>query len=97
MKPLKSEIRLGEDREYTGVDRYRICNLRDLGAIKVVLVSGKRDSQHAFWKEMLEQYHYLHSVKLYGQQLKYLIESERLGWIGAMAFSSASWKSKTTR
>lgn len=41
---------------------------------------------------MLERRHYLNSAKLYGQQIKYLIKSVRYGWIGALAFSSASWR-----
>ena len=58
----------------------------------MVLVFGKKDTRYGDWKEMLEEHHYLRSAKLYGQQIKYLIESTEVGWIGAMAFSSAAWR-----
>lgn len=84
----------GGQRGYSGGGRCRVTSLWDLGKIGLVLVSGKSDSKHSIWKEILEEHHYLHSAKLYGQQIKYLIESEEEGWIGAMSFSSASWKVK---
>ncbi|MBI4707707.1 MAG: DUF4338 domain-containing protein [Candidatus Omnitrophica bacterium] len=43
---------------------------------------------------MIEKRHYLKTTKLYGQQLKYLIKSVSYGWIGALAFSSGSWRLK---
>ena len=41
---------------------------------------------------MLEEHHYLHAAKLYGQQIKYLVRSSEIGWIGAMSFSSSAWR-----
>jgi len=49
-------------------------------------------TQRGVWKGMLEDHHYLHRAKLYGKQIKYLVESTEFGWIGARAFSSAAWR-----
>ncbi len=68
--------------------------LWELGEIGLVLVRGRNDSNYSIWKEMLEEYHYLHSAKLYGQQVKYLVRSAEVGWIGAMSFSSSAWRVK---
>ncbi len=78
-----------EDKKPNGL---KVQRLEELGKIEVVLISGKRDSGYAEWKEMLEECHYLHSSKLFGQQIKYLVKSARYGWIGALAFSSAAWR-----
>lgn len=68
--------------------------LWELGEIEVVLVRGRNDPNYSVWKELLEEYHYLHSAKLYGQQIKYLVRSAEVGWIGVMSFSSSAWRVK---
>ena len=78
-----------EDKKPKGL---KVQRLEELGKIEVVLISGKKDPSYVEWKEMLEERHYLHSSKLFGQQIKYLVKSLRYGWIGALAFSSATWR-----
>jgi len=75
-----------------GERRYQEYDLRELGEIGIVLVRGKKDCNYRIWKEMLEEHHYLRSAKLYGQQIKYLVRSAEVGWIGAMSFSSSAWR-----
>lgn len=70
----------------------KVQRLGDLGEIDVILISGEKDPNYAKWKEMIETRHYLHSSKLFGQQIKYLVKSLRYGWIGALAFASAAWR-----
>lgn len=70
----------------------KVQRLEELGEIEVELISGKKDPGYVDWKELLEERHYLHSSKLFGQQIKYLVKSLRYGWIGALAFSSAAWR-----
>jgi hypothetical protein len=41
---------------------------------------------------MMGSYHYLGSGPLCGHQMKYLIESNRYGYVGGFAFSSAAWR-----
>ncbi|MEP9409789.1 MAG: IS4 family transposase [Candidatus Brocadia sp.] len=79
---------------YTGERRYQEYELWELGEIGIVMVRGENDLNYSIWKEMVEEYHYLHSAKLYGQQIKYLVKSSEVGWIGAMSFSSSAWRVK---
>ena len=65
--------------------------LEQLGQIKIILVKNKNDQNHTVWKRMMEDRHYLRSGKLFGRQLRYLVESSEHGWIGGFGFSSASW------
>jgi hypothetical protein len=42
----------------------------------------------------MERFHYLGKGPLCGAQIRYLIESSRYGWVGALAFSAAQWRLK---
>jgi hypothetical protein len=65
-----------------------------LGGVDLVLV-GSRDSKISRqWNVLMETYHYLGSGPLCGAQLRYLIGSERYGWLGGLAFSAAAWAVK---
>jgi hypothetical protein len=68
--------------------------LGELGEIKIVHVLDYKDINYEQWKEMISERHYLKSHKLYGQQIKYLVQSPIYGWIGALSFGSASWSLK---
>lgn len=91
MIPTKTPISNENYFEY-GKNRLRVANLKDFGEIEIILVTGWEDPNYTIWKEMIERHHYLHSAKLYGQQMKYLVESKEYGWIGALAFSSGAWR-----
>ncbi len=66
--------------------------LPELGEIKIIKVSNRYSKSHRTWKEMMNRYHYLGSGSLCGHQMRYLIESERYGYIGGLAFSSSAWR-----
>ena len=68
------------------------CTLEDLGKIELVRINGATDENYKIWKFLIEKYHYIGHGKLYGLQIRYLIRSEHLGWIGAMSFSSPAWR-----
>src|SRR5436309_8191234 len=42
----------------------------------------------------MERYHYLGSGPLCGAQLRYLMRSEKHGWVGGLSFSAAAWSVK---
>lgn len=66
--------------------------LKDFQPIELVAIgSGDREAS-GIWNELMERYHYLGSGPLCGAQLRYLIRSEKYGWIGALAFSAAAWR-----
>ena len=92
MMPKVSQSEGGGYGGYTGEGRDKERSLWELGEIGLVLVRGRNDSKYCIWREMLEEHHYLHSAKLYGQQIKYLVRSSEVGWIGAMSFSSSAWR-----
>lgn len=68
------------------------CDLQELGGIGLVRIHNAKDANYVVWKMLIEKYHYLGCGKLYGLQMRYLINSERYGWIGAMSFSSPAWR-----
>lgn len=66
--------------------------LTELGEVEVVPVAS-RDSQAArVWNGLLEHYHYLGRGPLCGAQIRYLVRSQRHGWVGALSFSGATFQ-----
>jgi hypothetical protein len=67
------------------------CSLPELGQITVSPVSSRYCKESKIWFALLDQYHYLGSGPLCGAQLRYIVKSSIHGYLGALAFSSASW------
>jgi hypothetical protein len=42
----------------------------------------------------MTRFHYLGKGPLRGAQIRYLVQSSVHGWLGALAFSSATWRLK---
>ncbi len=61
-----------------------------MGALELLEV-GRNDASMRIWNELISSEHDLHSCRLVGRQLRYLIGSEH-GWLGALAFGSAALK-----
>jgi hypothetical protein len=70
------------------------CSFEDLGPVEVVAVSSRYSESSQVWKHLLQNYHYLGAGPLCGAQIRYLVRSEVHGWLGALAFSSATWRLK---
>ena len=68
------------------------CTLRELGEIRIVAVSSRYSKASQIWNVLMEQFHYLGKGPLCGAQIRYLVESSRHGWVGALAFSAAQWR-----
>jgi len=68
------------------------CTLRELGEIRIVAVSSRYSKTSQIWNGLMEQFHYLGKGPLCGAQIRYLVESSRHGWVGALAFSAAQWR-----
>src|SRR5205809_5210865 len=64
------------------------CGLKELGEIEILRVNGGEMS--AKWRGMLDEHHYLGSGPLCGAQLRYLIRSERYGWLGGLSYSACA-------
>lgn len=69
------------------------CSLEELGEVSVSPVRSRYSKESRVWFALLDQYHYLGSGPICGAQIRYLIRSSH-GYLGALAFSSASWAVK---
>jgi len=67
-------------------------SLAELGEIRLVPVSSRYSRASQVWNALLDRFHYLGKGPLCGAQLRYLVESARYGWVGALAFSAAQWR-----
>lgn len=67
------------------------CSLSELGEIEIVPVTSRYCKNASIWRALLDEYHYLESGRLSGEQIRYVIKSSRHGYLGAMAFSAAKW------
>jgi len=65
--------------------------LEELGEVSLVAVSSKEPALSGVWNTLLDEHHRLGSGPLCGAQQRYLIHSERFGWLGGLAFSAAAW------
>lgn len=65
--------------------------LSQMGKVTLVQVGKGGSKNSRLWTEIMEHHHYLGSGPLCGAQLRYLIHSERHGWLGGLAFSAAAW------
>jgi len=70
------------------------CSLSELGEVSVSPVSSRYSKESKIWFALLDRYHYLGSGPLCGAQIRYVVKSSRYGYLGALAFSSASWALK---
>lgn len=68
------------------------CSLDELGKIELIRIGKPRTILAKIWKGMMRCYHYLGSGPLCGAQIRYLVKSERYGWLGGLAFSAAAWR-----
>jgi len=62
-----------------------------VGEIRIIKICSRYSKPYRIWKELMDRYHYLGSGPLCGNQMKYLIESERYGYVWGLAFSSSAW------
>lgn len=63
-----------------------------LGKITLERIADYKDERYKIWKEMIEKEHYIENSHIFGKQIKYLIQSEKEGLIGALSFSSGAWR-----
>ena len=64
------------------------CTLAELGEVGLMRVSGNELSR--VWRGLLDTHHYLKSGPLCGAQLRYLVRSERYGWLGGLSYSACA-------
>ena len=67
-------------------------HLDDLGEIVIQPIQSRYSKDSRAWFQLIENFHYLKSAKLCGAQIRYIVKSEKYGYIGALGFSSATYK-----
>lgn len=68
------------------------CPLTDLGPVELIPIHSASSKNSRIWNSLFDSYHYLKSGPLCGAQLRYLIRSERFGWLGGLSFSASAWR-----
>ncbi len=66
--------------------------LSELGQIDLWIVDRHNKQLNRTWNALMERYHYLGRGPLCGAQLRYLVHSERYGYLGGLAFSAPAWR-----
>jgi hypothetical protein len=67
------------------------CSLDELGRVTIEKVGNRKGQCAKIWNTLMERFHYLGSGPLCGARIRYLVNCERYGYIGALAFSSATF------
>ena len=93
--PERKESYAFEKRRTYPID-YKIAtiegSLSDLGELIIEPIKSRYRKDSRVWFHLMENYHYLKSVRLCGAQIRYIVKSEKYGYIGGLAFSSATFK-----
>jgi len=103
---LKGRLRLPEVTERYGFHQRRAAltpppvvgaavvqaELAELGGVELVAVAGRHTRESRVWNALMQAHHYLGAGPLCGAQIRYLVRSPSQGWVGALGFSSATWR-----
>lgn len=68
------------------------CSLAEMGPVELIPIQSATSQNSRIWNALLGTFHYLGSGPLCGAQLRYLIWSERFGWLGGLSFSASAWR-----
>ncbi len=66
----------------------------ELGEVTVEPISSRYTNASKLWRTLLEEHHYLGAGPLCGAQIRYIVKSSNYGYVGALAFTSATWALK---
>lgn len=70
------------------------CDLDQLGEISIVPINSRYSKDSKYWFALMDHYHYLGGGPLCGAQIRYIVKSSEYGYLGALAFSSATQRLK---
>jgi len=75
---------------------YVDCDFSELGNVALEAVSAdyKNREKSEIWNGLMDRFHYLGSGPLCGAQIRYLIVSEKYGYLGGLSFSSGTLRLK---
>lgn len=90
--PFLNIKKQGDNHQFIPNNKEIACDLSELKDIEIIKISSRYSKMHKIWKGLMDENHYLGSGFLCGQQIRYLINSKRHGYLGGFAFSSAAWR-----
>ncbi len=82
----------GNNYKFIPENKETVCDLSELAGVEIIKISSRYSKMHKIWKKLMDKHHYLGSGHLCGQQIRYLINSERHGYLGGFVFSSVAWR-----
>jgi hypothetical protein len=81
-----------EPRLASGIDQTPITSL-NFEEIDLVRVTSKLDLRSSLWNKLVDQYHYLHSSRIVGRQIKY-IAFHNSRPVACLGWSDCAWAQK---
>ena len=66
--------------------------LRELQPVELIRIDSAEATESGLWNDLMDRHHYLRAGPLCGSQIRYLIRSQKHGWLGGLAFSAAAWR-----
>ena len=67
------------------------CQFEELGKVILVPIESRNSQGSRIWNGLLKASHYLGNGPLCGAQIRYLVKSDRYGFLGGLSFSAAAW------
>jgi hypothetical protein len=68
--------------------------LKEFQPVELIGIESAETTESRLWNDLMNRYHYLGAGPLCGCQMRYLIRSQKQGWLGGLAFSAAAWRVK---
>jgi hypothetical protein len=66
--------------------------LKEYQPVELIRIESAETTESGLWNDLMNRYHYLGAGPLCGSQIRYLIRSQKQGWLGGLAFSAAAWR-----
>jgi hypothetical protein len=78
------------NKDKKAIEAIRIeCSLSELGVVHIIPVPSRYNKLSKHWNDLMDTYHYLGSGPLCGAQMRYVVQSEVYGSVGALSFSAS--------
>jgi Domain of unknown function (DUF4338)/Transposase Tn5 dimerisation domain/Transposase DNA-binding len=66
--------------------------LKEFQPVELIGIKSAETTESGLWNDLMNRYHYLGAGPLCGSQIRYLVRSQKQGWLGGLAFSAAAWR-----
>jgi hypothetical protein len=66
--------------------------LKEFQPVELIRIESAETTESGLWNDLMNRYHYLGAGPLCGSQIRYLVRSQKQGWLGGLAFSAAAWR-----